>query len=218
MRASREVEALRPQMADVLTTWLDATAPWAADFWGRAITEAVHASPDAVMALGEDDRRAVKEDAAALIASARPHIQRRLVDDRPKDWPHLKPQTDPDDPAFRPHGIIGPFDASRATSSGGHNSVPEAVAGRLNGVLGDVASVSEHHGFLLTGFERGDPYGHKGQWHPDREHKPEWSEVMVDAMIDYAALHGRYVAALAEGERVLAEKKHAEAADLWERT
>ena len=217
LRASREVEVLKPQMAEALTRWLDATGPWAARFWERSIAEAVHENPDAVMALGEDDRRAVKEDAEGLIASARPHIQRRLVDDRTEDWPHLKPQTHPDDHAFRAHGTVGPFDVSRGSGSGVHKSGPEAVAGRLNGVLGDVASIFVNRGFTLTGFERGDPYGHKGQWHPDGEHKPEWSDEMVEAMAVYGALHSRYVAALAEGERLTAEKKDSDAADLWER-
>jgi hypothetical protein len=94
--------------------------------------------------------------------------------------------------------------------------VPEAVAGRLDGVLGDVASVSAHHGFALTGFQRGDPYGHKGQWHPDRERKPEWSEEMVETMSAYGALHARYVSALIEGQRVSGEKKRSEATDLWD--
>jgi hypothetical protein len=204
-------------MADALRAWLDATAPWAAEFWERTIAEAVKEDPDAVVALGDDDRKAVKDDAARLIANARPHIQRRLVDDRPGDWPHLKPQIDPRDDAFRPHGSSGPFDASKAKSSGIHKSVPEAVAGRLNGVLGDVATVFARHGFILTGFERGDLYGHKGQWHPYRQHKPEWSDEMVETMASYATLHGRYVAALAEGERISAERKHLEATDLWDK-
>jgi len=204
-------------MADALTTWLDATAPWVAEFWERSIAEAVQENPDAVVALGEDDRKAVKNDAARLIANARPHIQGRLVDDRARDWPHLKPQTDPGDRAFARHGTIGPFDATTAKSSGGHKAVPEAVAGRLNGVLGDIASVFVHHGFVLTGFEPGDPYGHRGQWHPDPQHKPEWSDEMVEAMATYSTLHGRYVAALAERERIGAEQKHSEAIDLWQR-
>jgi len=205
-------------MADALTAWLDATARWAAEFWERSVAEAVQEDPDAVMALGDDDRKAIKDDTASLIANARPHIQRRLVDDRTEDWPHLKPQTDPGDDAFRPHGSSGPFDASNAKSSGIHKTVPEALAGRLNGVLGDVASVFAHHGFILPGFERGDPYGHKGLWHPYRQHKPEWSDEMVELMAAYGTLHRRYVTALAEGERISAEKKHSEAIDLWDRT
>jgi len=216
-RTRREAEALKLQMADALAGWLDVAAPWAANFWEQSIADSVHANPDAVMALGDDHRKAVKDDAETLITNARPHIQRRLVDDRTEDWPHLKPQTHPDDHAFRAHGTVGPFDVSRGSGSGVHKSGPEAVAGRLNGVLGDVASIFVNRGFTLTGFERGDPYGHKGQWHPDGEHKPEWSDEMVEAMAVYGALHSRYVAALAEGERLTAEKKDSDAADLWER-
>ncbi len=215
-RATQEAEALKLQMADGLGGWLDATAPWVAAFWERSIAEAVREEPDAVIALGDDARKAVKDDAATLIANTRPHIQRRLVDERPEDWPHLKPQTDPRDDAFRPQGSKGPFAANNAKGPAIHKSVPEAVEGRLNGVLGDVASLCSHHGFALTGFEHGDPYGHRGQWHPDSQHKPEWSEQMVAAMAAYGALHGSYVAALSERERLAAEAKHSQAANLWD--
>ncbi len=214
----RAAETLRSQMADALTAWLDAAAPWAAHFWEGAIAEAVQEKPDVIVALGDDDRKAVKDDAASLITSARLHIQQRLVDHRPEDWPHLKPQTDPGDRAFRPHGTVGPFTASTTKGVGVHKVVPEAVAGRLNGVLGDVASVFMNHGFMLAGFERGDPYGHQGRWHPDRDHKPEWSDEMIEAMAAYAELHRRYVEALIDLARIGDEKKHSEATDLWERT
>ncbi|HME04138.1 MAG TPA: hypothetical protein VKG38_14040 [Solirubrobacteraceae bacterium] len=216
-QALQEAEALKSQMAEALAVWLDATARWAADFWERSIAEAVDEEPDAVIALADSDRRAVKDDVARLIAEARPHIQRRLVDDRAEDWPHLKPQVDPDDGAFRPPGTKGPFYAGRATRAGGDKSVPELVEGRLNGVLGDVASVFSQHGLQLPGFEHGDPYGHKGQWHPNRLHKPEWSDEMVDAMAGYGALHERYVVVLAQIESIGGERKHYEASSLWER-
>ncbi len=203
-------------MAGALTVWLDAAASWAADFWERSIAEAVHEDPDSVIALGDDARKAMKNDAATLIANARPHIQRRLVDERAEDWPHLKPQTDPEDDAFRAQGSKGPFDASMAQGSRIRRSVPEAVEGRLNGVLGDVASIFARHGFVLAGFEHGDPYGHRGKWHPDSQHKPEWSDAMVEAMAGYGGLHRRYVAALGEDARVAAEEKHSQAASLWD--
>ena len=200
-------------MSDALTVWLDVTAPWAAGFWERSIAESVQGAPSAADALGEDVRKAVKEDAAELIANVRRHIQRRLVDDRNEDWPHLKPQTDWHDRAFRRDGARGPFDASNAR---GETSAPEVVAGRLNGVLGDIASVFAHHGFLLEGFEHGDPYGHKGRWHPNREHKPQWCEEMAEAMAVYAALHDRYVAVLAEHENIRGEQQRFEASRLWD--
>ncbi len=200
-------------MSDALTAWLDVAAPWAAGFWERSIAESVHEEPSAVVALGEDVRKAVKEDAAELIANVRRHIQRRLVDDRSEDWPHLKPQTDPHDRAFRREGAVGPFDASNAR---GETSAPEVVAGRLNGVLGDIASVFDHHGFSLKGFEHGDPFGHKGRWHPNREHKPQWSEDMAEVMASYAALHDRYVAVLAEQEDIRRAQQRLEASQLWD--
>ncbi len=200
-------------MADALTAWLDVTAPWAARFWERSIAESVQEEPGAVVALGDDLRKAVKEDAAELIANARSHIQRRLVDDRHEDWPHLKPQLDSHDPAFRREGARGLFDPRDAR---GAMSAPEVVAGRLNGVLGDIATVFAQRGLQLIGFERGDPFGHRGRWHPSGEHRPQWSQEMAHAIAVYAALHDRYVAVLAEREDVTREQQRFEASRLWE--
>lgn len=200
-------------MSDALTVWLDVTSQWAAGFWEYSIGESVQGEPGAVVALGDDVRKAVQGEAAELIANVRPHIQRRLVDDRGEDWPHLKPQTDSHDPAFRQEGTRGPFDAGDAR---GETSAPEVVAGRLNGVLGDIASVFGHHGFSLKGFEQGDPFGHRGRWHPDREHKPQWSQEMVEAMAAYAALHDGYVAVLAEQDDLRHAQQRFVASRLWE--
>ncbi len=87
------------------------------------------------------------------------------------------------------------------------------LSGRLNGVLGDLASVFAHRGLALTGFEHGDPYGHKGEWHPSRQ--PEWSDEMVQAMATYAHLYDGYLEALAQAETATAERKHSEADELW---
>ena len=211
--ANARAEALRGEMADALSAWLDATAPWAEAFWERSIAASVQEQPDAVVALDADARGLVKLHAEELIAHARSHIQRRLVDERTEDWPHLKPQTDPDDRAFRHESSRGPFDLIGAR---GDDSAPEALAGRLNGVLGDIASVSGHDGFPLTGFTRGDPFGHSGRWHPDREHRPQWSPEMLVAIAKYASLHDRYVATLAEAQDLSAEQRRLEAARLWE--
>jgi len=215
-RARGEAEALKGQMADALTAWLDATAPWAAGFWERSIAETVEENPDAVIALDGNHRKSAKDGVAELLANARGHIQRRLLDERSEEWPHLKPQTDPHDVAFQGEGNLGPFAASKAKRPGSENSVPEAVAGRLDGVLGDVASIAADHGLILEGFERGDPFGHKGRWHPDRQHKPEWSDAMLDGMAAYGELHDRFVAALSEASRISDEKKRLEASRLWE--
>jgi hypothetical protein len=212
--AGEQAERLKALMAEALTVWLDLTAPWVVAFWERSIAGTVEEDPGAVIALGADSLRAVKHDAAGLIANARAHVQRRLVDDRREDWPHLKPQTDPEDPAFQRQGISGPFDVS--TGLGPQRAAPSLVEGRLNGVLGDVASAFDHHGFALKGFERGDPYGHRGRWHPDRQHKPEWSDEMIEAMARYVELHDRYVAVLAEAHNARAERQRREASKLWE--
>lgn len=210
---TEEAARLRERMAEAVERWLDATAVWAAEFWERSIATSVQQKPDAVMALDEYARTAVKEDAATLMGDARNHIERRLVKDRCEDWPHLKPQTDPHDHAFRRDGARGPFDIGVTR---GERSAPEVVAGRLNGVLGDIASLFAHHGFSLEGFERGDPFGHRGRWHPNREHRPEWSTEMIDAMAAYAALHEQYVALLAKRARIGREQQQHLASELWE--
>lgn|GEM_PF-2702214 len=212
-RTIAEAETLKGQMSEALMAWLDVTAQWAAGFWEGSIDESVQEEPDAVIDLGEDVRKAVKQEAIEFIANVRPHLQRRLVEDRSEDWPHLKPQTDSHDPAFRREGARGPFDVGRDR---GEISAPELVAGRLSGVLGDIASVFTHHGFSLRGFEHGDPFGHRGRWHPDREHKPRWSQEMAEAMAAYAALHDRYVAVLAAQEDLRREQQRFMASRLWE--
>lgn len=212
-RTTEQADTLKSQMAQALEVWLDLTASWATEFWERSLSRSVQDEPDAVIALGGDARAAVKEDAASLIGNARNHIQRRLVDERPEDWPHLKPQTDPQDPAFRREGVKGPFDVQAAR---GETSAPDVVAGRLDGVLGDIASVADDHGLPLSGFEPGDPFGHRGRWHPNREHRPHWSAEMIEAMAAYAALHARYVAVLAKRETLVRERQQDLASQLWE--
>jgi hypothetical protein len=215
-RTAGQAQVLKERMAEALTIWLDATAPWAIDFWHRSLTESVQEEADKVVALSEGARSAAKQDAAELIANARSHIERRLVLDRSEDWPHLKPQTDPHDHAFRREGAKGLFDVLDTGGRGVGESAPEVVAGRLNGVLGDIASISARHGFELKGFGHGDPFGHKGRWHASREYAPAWSPQMVEAMSTYAMLHERYVAALVEAERISAEKRRSQANELWE--
>ncbi len=112
----QEPERILARMADTLNVWLDHTAPWVAAFWEESIAETIEEVPAAVIALSAEDLRAVKEDAAGLIASARTHVQRRLVDDRSDDWPHLKPQTDPHDPDFQRTGAMGPIRGERSRS------------------------------------------------------------------------------------------------------
>jgi hypothetical protein len=214
--ANARADALRGEMAHALAAWLDATAPWAAAFWECSIAESVQEEPDAVVALDDDVRRAAKHRAAELIANARTHIERRLVEDRSEDWPHLKPQTDPHDHAFRREGTRGAFEVLATASAGRDEAPPQVVAGRLNGVLGDIASVCGDYGFELRGFGRGDPFGHSGRWHPDREHRPQWSEQMRTTMATYASLHDRYVATIAEGRELEAVRRRAEAGRLWD--
>jgi hypothetical protein len=211
----QEPERILARMADTLNVWLDHTAPWVAAFWEESIAETIEEVPAAVIALSAEDLRAVKEDAAGLIASARTHVQRRLVDDRSDDWPHLKPQTDPHDPDFQRTGAMGPFEVS-AAGPGTERSAPSLVEGRLDGVLGDVASLFEHHHVSLSGFTRGDPFGHRGRWHPNRSHKPAWSDEMLEAMSLYSRLHDDYAAALAEAQDLSAEQRRLQAAQLWD--
>ena len=216
-QALQEAESLKPQMAVALDGWVDAAARWAADFWTLAVAKAVEENADVVAELGDAGRTSLKEETARLIENARPHIQRRLIDDRKADWPHLKPQTDPHDKAFRASPPSDVFDAADdGRHTGLSKSVPEAVAGRLSGVLGDLAAILAESGFRLSDFKQGDPYGHQGQWHAYRGHTAEWSDAMVERMAAYAALHRRYVDVLEERERISAERARAQAAALWD--
>jgi hypothetical protein len=217
-QAEQEAGALKPQMAGALAAWLDVAAPWAAEFWEKAVAKAVKESPDAVKALGEEGRKSVKTEATQFIDNARVYIQRRLVDEHQDQWPHLKPQTDPRDEAFHKQGPTGAFHAMTYQGQPGEvlKSVPDLVAGPLNSILGDLAPIFVDHGFKLKDFKR-DEYGQGPGAHyvVDTWDRPAWSYPMIDAMAAFGVLHDRYMEALERGSDVAAEKNRTEANDLW---
>jgi hypothetical protein len=213
--AERELSELRPQMADAVVAWLDVTAPWVAAFWENSVDAAVADNPDAVKALGDEGRKSVKAEATKFIENGRAFIGRRLVDERHDAWPHLKPQTDPRDEAFRPNGK-GSIFSGRISQSGGtrRTFVPSLVDIALLRVLGEIASIFSPHGFTLNGFDRSQGYG-AGAWSVGRWPKPEWTDEMVEKINIYGDLHEKYVETLSRIQSVTAEKEMTEATELW---
>jgi hypothetical protein len=213
--ARAEIEQLKPQMAAALDAWLDTAAPWAADFWTRAVAAAVQASPAAVKGLGDAGRKSVKAETTAFIDNARPYLQRRLVDEQRDKWPHLKPQTSSSDEYFRPNGPGSAFSAGIRNVGGKqpYRSIPQLVDHRLSRVLGEIAQILAPHDFELSGFKSSGAYG--GGWQVDPYDRRDWSDEMILAMGTYGELHKQYVAALRRIEETSAAKERAEASDLW---
>jgi hypothetical protein len=58
-QAEMETEAQRPNMVAALESWLDATAPWAADYWKAAAREIALANHETLNALGADGAKTV---------------------------------------------------------------------------------------------------------------------------------------------------------------
>lgn len=217
-QAEDEAAALKPQMADALTAFLDATAPWTQGFWKAQVERVVNANPNAVKALDDTGRRSVKAEANALIDKARVHVQRRLVDEQAEMWPHLKPQTDPNDEAFRGNvsGMFGPkslFEVRESDHGRKHHIfLPDHVLYPLSRVLGDLAPIFADHDFDVSPtFRDTGGYGER----PYSAAAPPWSRDMIDTLNTYAEFHTAYVAALRRRDSVKDEKNRAEATDLW---
>jgi hypothetical protein len=218
-QAEQDAEDLKPQMQADLEQWLDAAAPWIAEFWGGEVNRLVKDNPDAVKALGDDGRKSTKAEAQQLIDNARPHLQRRLVDERHDAWPHLKPQTEANDSDFRGSSSLNdtfkPFVYSDRAGEQ-HQSVPEQVSSPLAGVLGDLAAIFAPHDFDMRGYAKGGSYQHP-EWRLDLRwgRNLNWSQEMLDAMTAYGDHHSALEAALGRRDTVTNEKNKTEAADLW---
>jgi hypothetical protein len=211
--AEQRLEELKPQMADALTAWLDATAPWAADRWEATVSQTISDNPEAVIKLGDEGRKSVKTEAEEFIANARPHLQRKLVDEAHEAWPHLKPQTEPYDDSFG-RGPGNPFSARVVTSgiTEPFQSLPDIVAIALSRVLGDIAQIFAPHGFKLRGYQSS---GYGGKFHVDRYRSIQWSDGMIATMAVYGDLHAQYVDLLTTIRNLRADKARTEAEDLW---
>jgi hypothetical protein len=204
-----DVKALRPQLEHALSAWLDATAPWVAERWRETLEAAIAYNPDGVKALGDEKRRALKERTTAMIDTPRPHLEKRLVEDRPEAWPHLR------DAGAR-------WDASESFTTqsdrvGGRilQTIPSGVSSVLDSVLSDMADLLEEEGFNLVRFLPGSARSRAQRPRVVESASLDWSEEMMHTMDAYGQLTITYVAALKELEKVRAQQARSEAEELW---
>ena len=208
-KAEEAIEALQPKMRDALTAWLDATAPWVAERWEETLETAVAYNPDTVKAMGDEKRRALKERTTTMINTPRPHVEKRLVEDHPEEWPHL-----------RDSGARWDADedfTTRTERVGGRTSqtIPSGVSAMLGSVLSDMADLLEPEGFNLARFLPGSALSRSQRPRVAAGPSLDWSDEMMRTMDAYGRLTIAYVAALKLREEVQAQKDRSEAEELW---
>jgi hypothetical protein len=209
-KAEKDIEALRPQMRDALNAWLDATAPWVAVRWGETLDTAIAYNPDVVKALGDEKRKALKERTATMIGTPRPHVEKRLVEDRPHAWPHLR------DGAARRDATESFITRSDRVGGKISQTIPDSVSSMLGSLLSDMADLLEQEGFNLVRFLPGSASSRLSQ-------KPRvaagpglaWSDAMMHTMAAYGRLAIAYFAGLNEREQIHVRRERAEAQELW---
>jgi hypothetical protein len=203
------IEALVPQLRDALDAWLDATAPWVAERWRETLDTAIVYSPDAVKALGDEKRKALKERTTAMIEAPRPYLEKQLVEDHPEAWPHL-----------RASAVRSDADESFMTRSdrvGGKTlqTIPSGVSSMLDSVLSDIADLLELEGFNLARFLPGSPRSRSQRPRVAESLSLDWSNAMMHTMDAYGQLTMAYATALKERETVQSQKDRSEAEELW---
>lgn len=208
-KAEQDIEALKPRMRDALAAWLDATAPWVAQRWEETLETAVAYNPDAVKALGDEKRKALKERTTTMIDTPRPHLEKRLVEDDPDAWPHLSDTAVPGD---TDENFMTKTDRVGSKLS---QTLPRNVSTRLEDVLSEMADLLDREGFNIAKFLPGSALS--------RSQKPRvaagpglaWSDEMMRSMNAYAQLTVAYAAALKERDKVQVQKDRSEAEELW---
>ncbi len=208
-KVEEDIEALKPQMQDALAAWLDATAPWVAERWEETLETAIAYNPDAVKTLGDEKRKALKGRTTAMIDTPRPHVERRLVGDRPEAWPHLRDSGAPSD--------ANETFLTKSERAGGKISqtIPSGVSSMLGSVLSDMADLLEQEGFNLVRFLPGSALSRSQRPRVAAGPSLAWSEEMMETMDAYGQLSIAYLAALNERERVHAQRERSEAEELW---
>jgi hypothetical protein len=196
-------------MGDALTAWLDATAPWVAERWEETLDTAVAYNPNAVKALGDGKRKQLKERTTRMIDTPRPYIEKRLVDDHPEAWPHLR---DPASPADFDEGFTTKTDRVGNRTS---QTIPSGVSAMLGGVLSDMADMLEQEGFSFAKILPGSARSRSQRPRVVEGPSLAWSAAMMRTMDAYGKLTVAYFAALSQREEVQARKDRSEAEELW---
>lgn len=207
--AEKDIDDLKPQMRGALSAWLEATAPWVAERWEETLETAIAYNPDAVKALGDEKRKELKQRTTTMIDTPRPHVEKRLVDDRPEAWPHLRESGEPWDAN---ESFMTKTDRVGSRIS---QTIPESVSSMLGNVLSDMADLLEQEGFNLVRFLPGSAVSRSQKPRVAAGPSLAWSDEMMRTMDAYGQLTIAYVAALTERERVYAQRERSEAEELW---
>jgi hypothetical protein len=85
-----QVEDMRQPMTTACEKWLDATAPWAAEFWQAQARNAIERQPELAEARGLDVLRDLKGKVNHLVANARQYTHDYLIGNERALWPHLQ--------------------------------------------------------------------------------------------------------------------------------
>jgi hypothetical protein len=211
-KVERDIEALKPRLGDALAAWLDATAPWVGERWQETLETAIAYNADAVKALGDERRKALKERTTAMIENPRPHIEKRLVAEHPEAWPHLRAPTD------RREGSENFTTKTERVGSRTTQTIPSGVATMLESALSEMADILEAEGFNLTRFLPGSALSRSQRARVAAGPSLAWSNAMMRTMDAYGQLTITYLAALTRLEKAQAEKDRSEAVELWGKT
>jgi hypothetical protein len=208
-KADKNIDALKPQMRDALTAWLDTAAPWVAERWEETLETAIAYNPDAVKALGNEKRKALKERTTTMIETVRSHVEERLVEDHPEAWPHIR---DSDAPWDASENFITKADRVGSKIS---QTIPSGVSSMLGSVLSEMADLLEQEGFSLARFLPGSALSRSQKPRVAAGPSLAWSDQMMRSMDAYGQLTIAYLAALKQREKVQAQKDRSEAEELW---
>jgi hypothetical protein len=207
-----EAEAQRPMMAAALDSWLDATAPWAADYWQAAARKIALANNETLNALGADGAKSLKAEIDQLIARARPYLTRRMVEERESDWPHLLTRMSVERQSKLQRGPSLAGETFRSNGDSGPNRVSLPLGEVLASAL---AEIFAPHGFrLMAGFCVTAQTPHGTRYEP--EALSPWTTPMLEAMASYAQHYETCNAAYDRCDELVAEREQTTAAGLWD--
>lgn len=203
------IMALRPQLENALAAWLDAAAPWVGERWAETLETAIAYNPNAVKDLDVERRKALKERTLAMIDNPRAPLEKRLVEDKPEAWPHLRGSS------ARPDADESFTTKSDRLGNRISQTVPDRVSSMLESVLSDMADLLESEGFNLARFLPGSALSRSQRPRVAEGVNLQWSSEMMRTMDVYGRLTVAYSDAFKRRDELQAQKDRSEAEDLW---
>jgi hypothetical protein len=211
-QAEMGAEAQRPKMAAALESWLDATAPWAAEYWRAAAREIALANEVALNVLGADGVKSLKAEIDQLVAEVRPYLARRMVEEREGEWPHLLTRMSG---AHRSKLQSGPSLAGERFRSKG-----DSGPSRVSLPLGEVLTSALAEIFVPRGLKQMAGFRVTTQTMSGTRYEPEllpaWTSPMLEAMATYSEHYKTCNTAYDRCEELVTEREQTTAAELWD--